>query len=801
MSAAPILTISRDGETIKSVPIEGEAMLGRSEGCVIRLEDRAISRQHAIFRSVSGGGVQVEKKSEFAPLSVNGAECTRAMVKEGDVISIGPYLMRLAFSKAEAGQTPVQAPVQLHEAAPAASAAVSSAVPEEDFLSDLGAPPATEAPPSLLSAPAPAIEFTSSGNDEAIDLSAPIGGDEPAEAGGLPTLEAINDFAPNSSEPTLEPDDGILAPDLRLTPTGSIDSSANPSSNFPGNSSGPAEVATPDFSSLNDFEAPSMDFDGEAKTKVLSNSKVLAKIHFPDGIANVREVELNEGEISLGRGKNCNVVLEDKKASRKHAIIRRSGMGFTLKDLESANGTFVNGIQISEQELYGGDLIRIGNSEFRFEAISSDYLARQGDFLPVPQEADNGGGGFNSSLDSPLSPEAAFHPGMAGSAGVGASAGIPGISVVGTAKKTTLVQKFRALPKRSQWIWGAFLLGVFYFAFIDEDQPQKPVPQKKVQVGEKQSATFETLSPEQQKFVISEHALAFEYYKSKDYDKALFELAKIFALIPDYKDSREIERYSREGQKKLQIQEEERRKKEEEAKLKARIAELVDETKIDMDKKEYDKARDMFPQILALDPDNTNVTAWSKEVEKYEEDLRIKAEEESVRQQINLHAWEMYREGVEDRKAGKFQDALATFGKVGDIGASDKKVNAAALNQIKEVIAQVAALRDPVLEEAKQAEDSQDFPKAYDLYEKATHIDPSHPAGYAGMARIRDILHDRAKDLYIEAVLAESYSDFTTSKKKFQECMQVAPKDDIYHSRAERKLASYFEKQADGPSQ
>ena len=650
--------------------------------------------------------------------------------------------------------------------------------------------------------PAPAIEFAASGHDDAIDLSAPIGGDEPAEAGGLPTLEATNDFASHSSEPTLEPDGGILAPDLKLTPTGSIDPSGNPSNNFSGNS-GPAEVQIPDFSSMGGLEAPSMDFaDGDAKTKVLSNSKVLAKIHFPDGIANVREVELNEGEVSLGRGKNCNVVLEDKKASRKHAIIRRSGMGFTLKDLESANGTFVNGIQISEQELYGGDLIRIGNSEFRFEAISSDYLARQGDFLPVPQEADNGGGGFNSSLDSPLSPEAAFHPGMAGSAGVGASAGIPGISVVGTAKKTTLVQKFRALPKRSQMIWGAFLLGVFYFAFIDEDQPQKPVPQKKVQVGEKQSATFETLSPEQQKFVISEHALAFEYYKSKDYDKALFELGKIFALIPDYKDSREIERYSREGQKKLQIQEEERRKKEEEAKLKARIAELVDETKVDMDKKEYDKAREMFPQILALDPDNTSVTAWSKEVEKYEEDLRIKAEEESVRQQINLHAWEMYREGVEERKAGKFQDALVTFGKVGDIGASDKKVNTAALEQIKEVIAQIAGLRDPVLDEAKQAEDSQDFPKAYDLYEKATHIDPPHPAGYAGMARIRDILHDRAKDLYIEAVLAESYSDFTTSKKKFQECMQVAPKDDIYHSRAERKLASYFEKSAaDGPSQ
>ena len=97
MGAAPILTILKNGETIKSQSLEGEVMLGRSEGCVIRLDDRAISRQHAVLRPVAGG-VQIEKKSEVAPMSVNGAECTRALIKEGDVISIGPYLLKLSMS-------------------------------------------------------------------------------------------------------------------------------------------------------------------------------------------------------------------------------------------------------------------------------------------------------------------------------------------------------------------------------------------------------------------------------------------------------------------------------------------------------------------------------------------------------------------------------------------------------------------------------------------------------------------------------------------------------------------------------
>src|SRR5271167_3840903 len=105
MGAAAFLTISKDGEEIRKFPIDGEAMLGRAEGCVIRLEDRAISRQHAVFRPVVGG-VQVDRRSEFAPLSVNGNECTSALIKDGDVVAIGPYLARLSMGESKQPNEP-----------------------------------------------------------------------------------------------------------------------------------------------------------------------------------------------------------------------------------------------------------------------------------------------------------------------------------------------------------------------------------------------------------------------------------------------------------------------------------------------------------------------------------------------------------------------------------------------------------------------------------------------------------------------------------------------------------------------
>ena len=49
----------------------------------------------------------------------------------------------------------------------------------------------------------------------------------------------------------------------------------------------------------------------------------------------------------------------------------------------------------------------------------------------------------------------------------------------------------------------------------------------------------------------------------------------------------------------------------------------------------------------------------------------------------------------------------------------------------------------------------------------------------------------------MRAVLAESYSDFPNAKKKFKECLDMAPKDDIYYERASRKLARYFKKSED----
>jgi hypothetical protein len=81
-----------------------------------------------------------------------------------------------------------------------------------------------------------------------------------------------------------------------------------------------------------------------------------------------RRIPLGEAVFAIGRLPDNDLVISDPKASRRHAEVRPSGNGFLLVDLQSTNGTRVNGNAVTEHILADGDLIAIGATEFRFEA-------------------------------------------------------------------------------------------------------------------------------------------------------------------------------------------------------------------------------------------------------------------------------------------------------------------------------------------------------------------------------------------------------------------------------------------------
>src|SRR5205085_421913 len=92
-------------------------------------------------------------------------------------------------------------------------------------------------------------------------------------------------------------------------------------------------------------------------------------------------VELGDAEVSIGRDSSNTVRVRDALLSRRHCVARREGEGFRLVDLDSLNGTFVNGRPVREHALAHGDEINIGESRILF--LSSDAEAPARDSNPV----------------------------------------------------------------------------------------------------------------------------------------------------------------------------------------------------------------------------------------------------------------------------------------------------------------------------------------------------------------------------------------------------------------------------------
>src|SRR4051812_27756881 len=87
-----------------------------------------------------------------------------------------------------------------------------------------------------------------------------------------------------------------------------------------------------------------------------------------------REV-LSLDPLTIGRAPDNRIVLVDDQASRHHAVIERTPTGVFVKDLDSRNGTKVNGQNVHRSLLIHGDVVTIGATNIRL-SIPSDLRSK-----------------------------------------------------------------------------------------------------------------------------------------------------------------------------------------------------------------------------------------------------------------------------------------------------------------------------------------------------------------------------------------------------------------------------------------
>ncbi len=83
------------------------------------------------------------------------------------------------------------------------------------------------------------------------------------------------------------------------------------------------------------------------------------------------DIKLGKARTVLGSDIECDVCLDHSFVSSEHAAIRSTDDGFTIEDLNSRNGTTVNGQQINSRRLRSGDMIEIGSFQLKFACGSA----------------------------------------------------------------------------------------------------------------------------------------------------------------------------------------------------------------------------------------------------------------------------------------------------------------------------------------------------------------------------------------------------------------------------------------------
>ncbi|MGM0557850.1 MAG: FHA domain-containing protein [Myxococcota bacterium] len=180
---------------------------------------------------------------------------------------------------------------------------------------------------------------------------------------------------------------------------------ANPdrsSRSFP-NSPTPQEDAPPvDEAPDSGVQQPVGEFEDE-KTEVFNSpyerETVVPKLSALSGPSAGQEFLLNKMRNSVGRGNNNTVMVPDLAMSRRHfEIAKNPDESFALRDLQSANGTDLNGTGVKEADLIHGDRIEAGKTTFQFlhpdqqrSGDDSRHLVPSGGTQPsAPMKASSG---------------------------------------------------------------------------------------------------------------------------------------------------------------------------------------------------------------------------------------------------------------------------------------------------------------------------------------------------------------------------------------------------------------------------
>lgn len=486
---------------------------------------------------------------------------------------------------------------------------------------------------------------------------------------------------------------------------------------------------------------------------------------------------LLEGENFIGRNPDkCQIVLNDPEVSSVHAVVRKVGALITLEDMQSGNGTLHKGERVNKVNLDNGDEFIIGGTTFTLR-VGSDFLSTEKETLMPVEE--------NQFIEVEEIVE--VDPNLE----EGFDVGEPGAD-----EKSIIMRIWKNPEKRKKAIIGLVVAVGLWVMFDEEPAPQPKKQQNKAAEAKKEAekdSPLSKLSPAKKEKLDTEYLIAKEMLDLGKYTEALDHLAEVHKIVPEYKESKQLEDVAKNSLAK--IAELEKKKQEEIARQEreAKVKLLVEKAREAVKDKNVVHARQIFNQVLEMDPNNfdipllkSEIDAWEKEEERKKiEAAQLKAERERKEKAL--------KPGKNYWLKKEWYKAVLELEKFMDIDEMDDDLIQEGTKMLEDAQENLKSIVDPMIGKARSLVEGQDLKGAYEEYKKVLKYDPSHAESLNEINRIKELLNIRARKVYREAILSESLSLFEQAKEKYQELQQIAPADSEYYKKATEKLKEYIE--------
>ncbi len=785
------------GQQVQGSPGPLNFLIGRDPQCPIYLDDPRVSREHAVI-IYQQNKWQLKAQAAIAPTYLNGNQIKEAELHHGDQIQIGPFT--LAVTIAPVAQPDYQIKKTVHPTEYEGAAAPLADNNQDASVGDAGAPGdalVTDDSEKTFDLDPDNDMDALAAEDAAFPAKSTADSDqanESAEPGALDDSdnsdasdETNDESSSSSTSPAMESD--IFSNHNEADSAGEAENDASSSTD------GEANQGT-NFFGEQDFNAP---MDSEGGGDLINAEKTMASPTFVDCYLEIRgsyapydHFQITAAEVFIGRDpQQCQIILGEDAVSAKHAVIKKSNVSLLLEDLNSANGTLLNGRRINQAPLADGDEFEIGTTKFKVH-IESKFLDQEaGRLMPVEAQqvkeveevvelsSDFNEEGQAAAAEESFDFKAAFKKDP----------------------KQALLQFWRTMPPKRKIIYGAFALFIILFLLPGGDNSSSSAPEGNPNTEE--SAAAEAEAAEQHKFTEEElsilgpsYLLAKELFDQGKYREAMLELEKILPILGkerDYKQSKQLYDLAKQGLERLEELERKRQAEEEKKLREEKVASLVQKAQAAVQERNATLAHALFDQIIQLNPENFDVPIMKTEIEAWEkEQERLaleKAEKEAERKrQVDALApgKALYLQKEWYKAVNSLQDFLKGKNLDEDLIKEASDMLASAKEELDNIVR-------PLLEKAQALVDGQDLKGAYEIFGEVLRYDPGQTIAISQMAEIREKLDLRSRDVYRDALISESLNLFDDAKQKFQEVQQISPSDSSYYMKASRKLEHYAE--------